>query len=367
MTGHAVAVDGLSLTLGAFALRDLSLAVAAGEILVLLGPNGAGKSVTIETIAGFHRPRAGRIAIGGRDVTHLPPERRRVGLVFQNFGLFPHLSVAQNVAIGTRRHAGPLHARTPVPLGDVPALLAYFAIAHLADRKPRDLSAGEQQRASLARALATRPDLLMFDEPFSALDAPTHDQLRRDLDHFVRAAGIPAIFVTHDPIDARVLADRIAVINAGAAVQQGTVAEVFERPRNAFVAAFVGVENVLAGYIEGRAGDHVRIAVAGRIIHSRSAAGEPIGQRVVVCIRAEDVKLHLGRPKATDDAAGCNRLPGRIVALADLGPLTRVSLDCGVALAAYVMSRQVRECGFIPGADAHVEIDPAAVHVAREA
>jgi molybdate/tungstate transport system ATP-binding protein len=365
MTGPAIAVEGLSLTLGAFALREVSLAVREGEILVLLGPNGAGKSVTIETIAGFHRPRTGRIAIRGRDVTRLPPERRRVGLVFQDFGLFPHLSVAQNVAIGLRRHAEPFRGETPVPLGDVPALLAYFAIAHLADRKPQGLSAGEQQRTSLARALATRPDLLLFDEPFSALDAPTHDQLRRDLDHFVRDAGIPAIFVTHDPVDARVLADRIAVINQGTTIQEGTAAEVFERPCNAFVAAFVGVENILAGRIVGRDGDHARIAVGDRVLYSRSSAGERCGQRVAVCIRAEDVKLHLGGPRAIEDAAGSNRLPGRIVAVTNLGPLTKVSLDCGgFELAAYVMSGRGRDSGLVPGAEAQAEFDAASVHVA---
>ena len=271
MSGPAVSVEGLSLALGGFALRDVTLEVATGGVLVLLGPNGAGKSVTVETIAGFHRPTTGRIVINGREVTRLPPEHRRVSLVFQNFGLFPHLSVAQNVAIGMRRQTEALRGNSRVPLGDPPALLAYFSIAHLADRKPCNLSAGERQRASLARALATRPNLLLFDEPFSALDALTHEQLRHDLDHFVREAGIPAIFVTHDHIDARVLADRIAVIKDGMIVQQGTTAEVFERPHDAFVAAFVGFENVLTGEVTGGAGDGIRVAIASRVIYSRTS------------------------------------------------------------------------------------------------
>ncbi len=334
---------------------------------MLLGPNGAGKSVTLETIAGFHRPSAGRIVIGGRDVTNLPPERRRVGLVFQNFSLFPHLTVRENVAIGLRRGPEPLRGPARVPLGDVPALLNYFAILPLAERKPGDLSAGEQQRVSLARAFATCPDLLLFDEPFSALDARTRDQLREDLAYFMRNAGMPAIFVTHDHTDALALADKIAVINEGRVVQQGAAADVLERPGNAFVARFLGVENVLSGRIEGRIGDSLRIAVADRIIYARSAAEAISGQPVVACIRGENVMLRLGGGQPMDAAAGLNRLPGRIVAITNLGPLTRVSLDCGFELAAYVMSREIRDSGFVPGAAAQAEFDAASVHVAREA
>ena len=366
MTGPGLTVESLSLTLGTFVLRDMTLEVASGEILVLLGPNGAGKSVTIETIAGFHQPRIGRIVIAGRDVTLLPPEQRRVGLVFQNFSLFPHLSVAQNVAIGAGRQFGRRHSDSSVPLGDVPGLLAYFGIQHLADRKPKDLSAGERQRTSLARALATRPDVLLFDEPFSALDAPTHDQLRQDLRNFVRAAGLPAIFVTHDPIDARVLADRVAVINQGILVQKGEAAEVFERPRNAFVAGFLGIENLLSGRVESRVNDHLRIAIEDSVIYCRSSDDYRIGQRVVACIRAEDVRLHPGGSRGLVQAVCCNRLPGRITEVTNLGPLTKVSLNCGFALCAYVLSRQARDSRLVAGIEAQAEIDPASIHVIRE-
>jgi ABC-type Fe3+/spermidine/putrescine transport system ATPase subunit len=367
MSEPAVTVEGLSLRLGAFALRDLGITLAIGEVLVLLGPNGAGKSVTLETIAGFHRPSAGRIVIGGRDVTNLPPERRRIGLVFQNFSLFPHLTVEENVAIGLRRHTEPPQGGMRVPLGDVPALLSYFAILPLANRTPGDLSAGEQQRVSLARAFATCPDLLLFDEPFSALDARTRDQLRLDLAYFMRNAGIPAIFVTHDHTDALALADKIAVINEGRVVQEGTAADVFERPHDAFVARFVGVENVLSGRIAGGIGDRVRIAVADRIIFARSSTEDMSGEPVVACIRAENVTLRLGEAQPTDAAADVNRLPGRIAALTNLGPLTKVSLDCGFELAAYVMSREVRAGGYLVGAAAEAEFDVASVHLARDA
>jgi ABC-type Fe3+/spermidine/putrescine transport system ATPase subunit len=164
-----LAVEALTLSLGAFRLNGLDFALSRSEILVILGPNGSGKSVTLETIAGFHRPDKGRVLIGGRDVTALPPEGRNIGFVVQNFGLFPHLNVERNVAIA-QRGARALAARDPdlPPYGNTAALLAYFGIKQLARRMPQDLSPGEKQRVALARALAGAPDLFLFDEPFSA-------------------------------------------------------------------------------------------------------------------------------------------------------------------------------------------------------
>jgi molybdate/tungstate transport system ATP-binding protein len=361
-----VAVENLSLRLGAFALRNLNLTVAAGEILVLLGPNGAGKSMTLETIAGFHRPQAGRIVIAGRDVTRLPPERRQVGLVFQNFALFPHLSVAQNVAIAVRRGGGPAPAGSSVPLGDAAALLPYFSIAHLANRRPHDLSAGERQRTSLARAFAARPNVLLFDEPFSSLDAPTCEQLRRDLGDFIRAAGIPAIFVTHDSVEARVMADRIAVIDAGTLLQEGSAADIFERPCNAVVARLVGCENVLSGEVAERVGDRTGVAVGSSVIWSKTSANLDRGQRVTVYIRGENVRLHSATPIPNYRAVVHNSYQGRIIATTNLGPLTNVTLDCGFTLYSYVMTGEIRGGAFSIGADARVEIDAGLVHLSVE-
>jgi molybdate/tungstate transport system ATP-binding protein len=361
MSGVMV-VEDLSLRLGAFALKGLDLEVAAGEILVLLGPNGAGKSVTLETIAGFHRPRTGRIVIAGRDVTRLQPERRHVGLVLQNFALFPHLSVAGNVAIAERRAGAPAMVDTAVPFGNAAALLSYFSISHLAGRKPQDLSAGERQRTSLARAFAARPDVLLFDEPFSALDAPTRAQLRRDLAEIVRAAAIPAIFVTHDPMEARTLADRIAVIDDGALLQKGGAADVFERPRNAVVARLLGYENVLSGEVAERRGDLIAVAVGSSVVWSRNSSKLDSAQRVTVCIRGEDVTLQ-SSSFPSDGAAVRNRYRGRVIAVTNLGPLALVTVDCGFTLSAYVMSGRLRAAGVTIGADTAVEIAPGSVHV----
>jgi molybdate/tungstate transport system ATP-binding protein len=359
MTGTGLAIEGACLTLGRFSLRNIDLALDAGEILVLLGPNGAGKSVCLEMIAGFHRPASGRIAIHGRDVTHLPPEQRRVGLMFQNFGLFPHLTVAGNVAFGlhARRRAG--HSQSGRSIAE---LLAQFGIAHLADRHPQDLSPGEKQRVALARALAARPDLFLFDEPFSALDARTRDALRDELKTFLREAGVPAIFVSHDMTDAVLLADRVAVIHQGAIQQVGTVPGIFRQPANAFVAAFTGMENMPPGRLLGKCDDLWRIQIADQVLYAQGDA--PAGNDLLLCIRAEEVGL------CVMDDAGClglqgatNRLAGRVTDAASLGAISKVTVDCGFPLVAYLTNRNMRELGLTPGLEVVAEIETSSIHL----
>ncbi len=215
MSAAGITIENLALDLGGFRLGDINLGVEPGEIVVILGPNGAGKSVLLETIAGFYRPDSGRIAIGGRDVTRLPPERRNLGFMVQNFGLFPHLTVAGNVALALRARGGRSGSAADLIPSDLPGLLRFFGVTHLAERRPAQLSAGEKQRVALARALASRPDLFLFDEPFSALDTRTREALRAELETFLRRTRIPAIFVTHDHAEAFALADRIVLMRAG--------------------------------------------------------------------------------------------------------------------------------------------------------
>ncbi|HXP30261.1 MAG TPA: ABC transporter ATP-binding protein [Stellaceae bacterium] len=350
MNALALEVAGLSLRLGACCLRDVDLAAAGGEILVLLGPNGAGKSVFLETIAGFYRPDAGRIAIGGRDVTELPPEERRVGFLVQNFGLFPHRTVAQNVALG---------ARSRQDESQVAALLRRFDIAHLAERRPLLLSPGEKQRAALARALASRPDLFLFDEPFAALDAQTHEALRDELALFLRQSGIPAVFVTHDHGDALALGDRLAVMAAGTIVQRGAAGEVFARPASRSVAHFLGVENILDGRIVANGGDGLlRVEVGSSVLSCRSPAPAQNG-KVALAIRAGDVRLNgAAAPKAN---GADNVLAGRITALRTIGPLCKLTIDCGFPLTAYLLAREAQ--GLAPEARLDAAIAVEAVHV----
>jgi molybdopterin-binding protein len=350
----ALAVENISLRLGAFGLRDISFTLDPGEIFVILGPSGAGKSVLLETIAGFYHPDTGRIRIGERDVTAAPPEARRVGLMFQDYALFPHLTVAQNVQFAHRSN------RTGVR-----ELLGRLGLEHLADRKPTNLSGGEKQRVALARALAMDPALFLFDEPLSALDARARDTLREELKTLLRQLALPAIYVTHDQTEALVLADKMGVLRGGALLQVGTPSEVFNRPSDEFVANFVGVETVLEGRVLSASGGDIRVALGDCEIH---AAGDHRGPparvgaapRVLVCIRPEDVMIARA---AQSDPGARNQFDARVVAVASLGPLFKITLDCGFPLVAYVTKQSFLDLGLTPGARVLAGIQAAAIHL----
>lgn len=366
MTAEA-AVKTLTLTLGAFRLDKMDFVLSGGEILVILGPNGSGKSVTLETIAGFHRPDSGSVRIRGRDVTALPPERRNIGFVVQNFGLFPHLNVERNVAIARRGGRAVVAGdQTPPPQGDAAALLAYFGVAHLARRTPQDLSPGEKQRVALARALAGAPDLFLFDEPFAALDSQTRDQLRDELKSFLRALAIPAIFVTHDHTDAVTLADKIVVLRDGVMMQTGPATEIFRKPATSFVARFVGIENILDARIAEISGGMATLAVGNRTLRA-PAPGRHDGaaKSVRLGIRAEDVTISSScGPRAP--APNLNRLEGKVIGLRALGPLVTVEIDCGFRLNAYLLTPQARAINLGVGNAVALEIAVDAVHAMND-
>jgi molybdate/tungstate transport system ATP-binding protein len=358
-----IAVETLTLALGAFRLSGIDFALSRGEILVVLGPNGSGKSVTLETIAGFHRPDRGRVLIAGRDVTALPPERRNIGFVVQNFGLFPHLNVEQNVTIARRTGRVVTAGDNALPQqGDTAALLTYFGIAHLARRTPQDLSPGEKQRVALARALAGAPDLFLFDEPFAALDSQTRDQLRDELLQFLRALAIPAIFVTHDHTEALALADKIVVLRDGVILQSGTATELFQKPANSFVARFVGIENILDGQITEISGGVATLAVGSRTLRAPAPAWrDPAAKSVRLGIRAENVTIS----SSSGDRAAApnfNRLEGKVIGLRALGPLVTVEIDCGLPLKAYLLPPQARAMNIGVGNAVALEIAVDAVH-----
>ncbi|HMA31981.1 MAG TPA: ABC transporter ATP-binding protein [Casimicrobiaceae bacterium] len=372
MNAAALALENVSLAVGTFALRDISLALASGEILVLLGPNGAGKSVILETIAGFHRPLHGRVKIGGRDVTALPPEARHVGYVFQNFALFPHLTVAQNLRFATEARGG-TRAGSRTREQRIAALLERFGLGALADRRPADLSGGEKQRVALARALATDPAVFLFDEPFSALDAATRDALRDELAGFLREARVPAVYVTHDYAEAMALADQVAVVDAGAIVQSGPAEDVYAAPRTVRIARLLGVDNIVDGEVRARIGDSAIVALGTselRVpLRERAVA---IGQRVSVSIRAEELSLlPAGQPRAMQQgerqASGLSRpdftVPAKILWLANHGPLVRVACDCGFPLTAYVTRAQCRQMALAPDLPLAVTFPPDALNL----
>lgn len=350
MSAGGLDVHDLTLELGSFALRGASIAVEPGEALVLLGPNGAGKSVCLEAIAGFHRIARGNVHIAGRDVTTLPPEARRIGFVVQNFALFPHLSVAENVALGGRARGHHVN---------IGALLDRFGVAHLAAAKPTYLSPGEKQRVALARALASHPDLFLFDEPFAALDAATAIALRDELARFIRDDGLPAVFVTHDHAEARSLADRVAIIEDGAIRQHGRAAEVFDRPATIAIARFLGIENLLEGRVAAADAGKIEVSVGGTVMDvAKSDLALAPGQSVTLCIRGENI--HLWSPQSP---ARKGIIAARVVAVRASGPFSTVALDCGFPLIAYALPQTARVCGLAPGAPVQVEIEPAAIHM----
>ncbi|MEQ8398430.1 ABC transporter ATP-binding protein [Thalassobaculum sp.] len=229
-----------------FAARDVTLDVADGEFLVLLGPSGCGKTTTLRMIAGFVEPTSGAVRIGDNDVTQLPAWKRNTGLVFQSYALFPHLTVAQNVAFGLEMRKAP----KPEITQRVGEALELVRLGHLGDRLPRQLSGGQQQRVALARALAFQPDVLLLDEPLSNLDAKLRQEVRVEIRKLQQSLNLTTVMVTHDQEEALTMADRLVVMSEGAVRQVGSQRDLYERPADRFVAGFVGRSSFLSGSLE---------------------------------------------------------------------------------------------------------------------
>ena len=274
--GNHVAVDNISLT------------IQSGEFFSLLGPSGCGKSTTLAMIGGFDEPSSGAIYLGGTDVSHLPPYRRDVNTVFQSYALFPHLSVAENVAFGLRRKGVP----KPEITNRVRDMLALVDLEKFVNRKPGQLSGGQQQRVALARALVNRPKLLLLDEPLGALDMKLRKQMQLELKRIQAEIGITFLFVTHDQEEAMVLSDRLAVMAGGRIEQVGPPADVYDNPRSEFVAAFLGVSNLIPGQITSRGTDTTWLQLAdGTAIKVESTKLRGPASEVKVGVRPE--KFHI--------------------------------------------------------------------------
>jgi ABC-type Fe3+/spermidine/putrescine transport system ATPase subunit len=271
-----------------YAARDVSIKVAAGEFLTLLGPSGCGKTTTLRMIAGFEAPDSGRISFGGEDVTLLPANQRGIGFVFQNYALFPHLSVYENVAYGLRVRRQPDGAIR----SDVTDVLKLVGLAGYESQFPAQMSGGEQQRVALARAIVIRPRVLLFDEPLSNLDAKLRVQMRDEIRALQQRLAITALYVTHDQEEAMAVSDRIAVMQAGTIVQTGSAEDLYHRPATPFVAEFIGRANLIAARVEVVAGDKVTLELLGRHIALKHVPGGPgSGSPVRVLLRPEAIVL----------------------------------------------------------------------------
>ncbi|HET7056569.1 MAG TPA: ABC transporter ATP-binding protein [Thermomicrobiales bacterium] len=277
---------------GVVAVRNIDMAVQPGEFLTMLGPSGCGKTTTLRMIGGFEYPTGGQIMIDGQDVAGLQPHRRPVNTVFQQYALFPHMTVARNVGYGLEM-AGVGKGERERRVVDA---LAMVRLANVERRKPSELSGGQQQRVALARALINRPKALLLDEPLGALDLKLRKAMQLELKQLNRETGATFIYVTHDQEEALTMSDRIAVMNEGRILQLGTPAEIYEHPVDRFVADFIGQSNLIPGVLEARNGETgaVRIATGGLVeARLRDAAG--IGDRVVVSIRPERITLDIGQ------------------------------------------------------------------------
>jgi ABC-type Fe3+/spermidine/putrescine transport system ATPase subunit len=306
---------------GVVAVGGVSLTVGPGELLALLGPSGCGKTTTLRAIAGFERPDEGEIVIGGERMTHVPPNRRNVAMVFQGYALFPHMTVFDNVAFGLKMRKAPADAIAAA----VARALGLVRLTGYESRLPKQLSGGQQQRVAVARALAVEPRVLLLDEPLSNLDAKLRQEMRVELKAILKDTAIATVFVTHDQEEALVLSDRIILMNQGVVEQEGTPWEIYERPRTSFAAAFIGQGNFFRGTVtERRGAAGVVVRAAGLPLRGTACGELPVGTPAVLTVRQERVRV-LDVP-STDSADTV--LEARVELLNYLG--ASVQLVCSV-------------------------------------
>jgi putative spermidine/putrescine transport system ATP-binding protein len=354
--GPELTLDRVSKRFGPVeALSDVSLSVARGELLTVLGPSGSGKSTLLQMVAGYELPDAGAVVLAGRDVTALSPARRDIGMVFQSYALFPHLSVADNVAFplevrGTARSE--IRERVAWALGLV-------ALAGLEQRRPRQLSGGQQQRVALARAIVFRPRLLLLDEPLAALDRKLRDAMQGELKRLQRQLGIATLFITHDQDEALALGDRVAVLRQGRLEQVSPPREIYVRPKNRFIAEFVGESNLIPGTIERAEASEAALRCAGELI----VAADPdrrahAGELATLMLRPEVLQLAGAAPRPR------NVLRTTVKERSGVGAVDRYRLATasGLELLWHVAAHPSRP-GFAPGDAVEIGWEPGDGHL----
>ena len=361
MTPPVLEVAGVRVMRGGRTVLDVpGLAVPSGEVLTLIGPNGAGKSTLLRVLGLLETPAAGEVRFRGAAVAPRAAlaVRRRMASVFQE-ALLADTTVRDNAALGLR-FRGEGGARAAKRVGE---WLERFGIAHLADRRARTLSGGEAQRASLARALAMEPEVLLLDEPFSALDPPTREGLVHDLGRIMREDRTTAVLVTHDRGEAMALGDRVGVLMEGRLLQIDGAAQVFRAPATEEIARFVGVETILDCRVVEGGGDVAVLEAGGQRIEVAQTA--TAGEWVRLCLRAEDVTLFPGAPKPGASTA-FNRLAGHVLRTTPAGAHVRVTVDCGFPLVALMTRRSIDEWGLCDGAPVTAHFKSTAPHLVRQ-
>jgi len=315
-----IAVENLTKRFGTLAaVSRVSLSVGEGEMFTLLGPSGCGKTTLLRLLAGFYAADEGTIRFDERVVNDVPPHERGIGMVFQNYALWPHMTVSQNVAYGLKLR----EVSSSDTAARVQSALARVGLTGLGDRYPGQLSGGQQQRVALARALVLNPQMLLLDEPLSNLDAKIRVQVRAEIRKLQKELGITAVYVTHDQEEALAMSDRIAVFNLGRVCQVGPPKALYERPANRFVADFIGINNLVEGRVRSVEGASLKAETALGVLEAIHDAPLKAGEACVICMRPENVAL--------DGASGggTNRFKGKIAFSAYLGNTLRYDVDLG--------------------------------------
>jgi molybdate/tungstate transport system ATP-binding protein len=341
-----ISLEKLCIDLSGFSIQDVDLSVEAGEFFALLGPTGSGKTLVLEAISGLVPITSGRIMVGHRDISHLPPEERKVGIVYQDHALFPHLTVLKNITYGLRYRK----AEQRTSEENLQRILGLLNLNHLAHRSTHNLSGGEKQRVALARALAVNPSVLLLDEPLSSLDPNFREEIRKALKRLHQETAITFLMVTHDFSEALFLAQRAAIISSGRIEQIGTTAAIFRRPASPFVAEFVGMKNVFSATFEGRK------AVIGDIVLELDATVSSSAKHLAV--RPEDILI--GKEKLHEAK---NTFRGEIVGVSNNGLYYDVFVEAGgIVFQALLTKGFLVETELVEGTHVYLTLNRSAIH-----